>query len=181
MRRAHSILVLVCFLGAFAIAGCGISTYTSIEAEGATDGMTGFVFQDGPDLRGVVTAQLDASRPAYDVAVSFTAKGPHMPAIRDVRVGMSGTRWGRAVSVTPDGLAVRAVSCSQLAICTPIDAQPVPAGPPGRARPGDLDDFMLTISYLEEDGGHQIPVTRQVRAHPVHKVTHHYPWFLRDC
>jgi hypothetical protein len=93
---------------------------------------------------------------------------------------MSGTRWGQAVSVAPEAIRVHAVSCSRLGPCTQLESQAVSVEA-RRARPGDLDDFVLTISYIQDDEGRRVPVERQVRAHPARHETHHYPWIFRDC
>ena len=178
MRRTHSFLVLVSFLAAVAVAGCGISSYTTVEAKDATDGTTGFLFEDGADFRGAVSARQVGGGPGYDVNVTFRAKESYMPEIGDVRVGLSETRWGRPVNAAAGSLNVHALSCSRSDHCTSIESTPVAAARE-RALPGE--DLVLTVSYIEEVDGRPVHVTRVVRAHAAREETHHYPWVFRDC
>jgi hypothetical protein len=178
MRRTHSFLVLVSFLGAVALAGCGITTYTTVETKDATDGTTGFLFEDGADFRGAVSARQVDSAAGDDVNVTFTAKSSYMPDISDVRVGLSETRWGRPVNVAAGSLNLHAVSCSLGDHCTSIDSTSVAAS---RVRALGGEDLVLTIDYIEEVDGRPVHVTRVVRAHAAREETHHYPWVFRDC
>lgn len=180
MRRAHSLIVLVSFLAAVAFTGCGIASYTALEARDATWGTTSFLFEDDRDYTGDVTVRT-IDGPGQAIDVTFRARHAVMPELRDVQVSLGWDSRGLTFSAPPEAMEVHAASCSLGSDCRPIEATAVPI-PGARPRREARDDLQLTITYTKErPTTRPVKVVRQVNAHPVRVETHHYPWILRDC